>query len=122
MTVRSVAVAQRILVAKDFDPNPFGRKGEWGGESFRARFLIPALERREAIEVVLDGVHGLGPSFLEESFAGLVRLGYLPDLIRQVVTIISHDDPSYIDEAWGYVDEEARRRGSIVASPALSSH
>ncbi|MEZ5438001.1 MAG: STAS-like domain-containing protein [Lysobacteraceae bacterium] len=66
-----------VNIALDFGVSPGGRfpeDGEYNGQRFREKFLIPALEDSEIVKVVLDGVSGFGSSFLEEAFGGLVRI------------------------------------------------
>lgn len=71
-------------------PGPRYRKdGPFSGEEFRDTILAGSL--REAIDggkvlrVVLDDVAGYGSSFLEESFGGLVRLGFTgPQLLSHL--------------------------------------
>lgn len=73
-----------IDVAKQFSPYPSGRfdsDGSYNGEKFRIVFLEPALNaakssnHRDKVVVDIDGVRTFGSSFLEEAFAGLIRLG-----------------------------------------------
>lgn len=97
-----------ITVSEDFSKFPFGRSrkdGAHSGEAFRDDHLIPALKAYDQITVVLDGTAGLGSSFLEESFGGLVRNGYSSDLILKRINFVSNDDPSYIEEIIGYLKE-----------------
>ena len=69
-----------IKIATDFSRIPGARypeEGDYSGQEFRQNVLHPALKK--AIEmnvkliVDLDGTAGLGTSFLEESFGGLIR-------------------------------------------------
>ena len=68
-----------INIAKEFSTTPGPRyewQGEFSGELFRDKFLIkyfsdPNDETILAIDI--DGVDGYPPSFLEETFGGLVR-------------------------------------------------
>jgi len=104
---------EKITVAKDFNRLPYGRYPEHGannGQRFREEFLLPALRRGSDLLVDLDGTRGLGPSFLEEAFGGLVRAGLTAAEIQRRVTVKSDDDPSYISEIQSYIDEEARRQ------------
>ena len=71
-----------IDLARDFSPYPAGRVAEDGdnnGARFREAVLVPALLRAkqtgEKVVVDIDGVRTFGSSFLEEAFAGLIRLG-----------------------------------------------
>ncbi len=66
----------KIDIAKDFSRFPAGRfrtDGRYSGERFREEFLVPALKKRGTVTIIMDGVSGYGPSFLEEVFGGLVR-------------------------------------------------
>ncbi len=69
-----------ISITEDFSRAPYGRKSahdEYNGERFREEYLKPALDSYEKVTVDLRGTPGLGPSFLEEAFGGLVRHGYI---------------------------------------------
>jgi hypothetical protein len=66
-----------INVRLEFSRYPAGRyakDGPYTGEAFRNKLLIPALNAgKDGIVVEFDGTRGLGSSFLEEAFGGLVR-------------------------------------------------
>lgn len=69
----------RIDLGKEFSQNPAGRTesdGPNSGEKFREKFLLPLLKSKDdsIIEIDLNDVYGLGSSFLEEAFGGLVRI------------------------------------------------
>lgn len=100
---------KQINIANDFTPYPAGRyrdDGDFSGEAFREDLLIPALKSGD-LEVTLDGVMGLGSSFLEEAFGGLVRKGYSPKHLHSHLTISCQDDSyeMYIQDAWSYIDD-----------------
>src|SRR5690242_15094385 len=100
-----------IDIARDFSDTPAGRfraDGPFSGEEFRERILLPPIVNNEEVVVNMDGVEGLGSSFLEEAFGGLVRLGYFTqnDLKRRL--IIRTDDETILEEIWDYI-ETARR-------------
>ncbi len=70
-----------IDLAKQFSRYPSGRypsDGTHNGQAFRTEYLVPALRRaiseNTTVIVDIDGVRTFGSSFLEEAFAGLVRL------------------------------------------------
>ena len=98
-----------INVAEDFSRYPRGRARaifKDGGERFREDFLVPALSSFEKVIVMLDGTEGYGSSFLEESFANLIRInGFEKSEILRRIEIISKDDPSLIDEIHQYIQE-----------------
>lgn len=69
-----------LHVADDFSRYLGGRyedDGEFSGEEFRRKVLVPAVDRalasREKLVILFDGVAGIPTSFLEEAFGGLVR-------------------------------------------------
>jgi hypothetical protein len=70
----------KISIANVFSDTPWGRHPEdsdFCGENFREKHLVPALREagNDKIVVDLDGVEGLGSSFLDEAFGALVRQG-----------------------------------------------
>lgn len=90
-----------IKIATDFSRIPGARypeEGDYSGQEFRQNVLHPALKK--AIEmnvkliVDLDGTAGLGTSFLEESFGGLIRRDHINyNILKQTLIIISDEDP-----------------------------
>lgn len=95
-----------ISLATDFNPFPFGRypsHGDWNGQRFREEWLAPALRSGETVKVDLDGARGLSPSFLEEAFGGLVRIGFAAKDLSARLQIKSDRDPSFIDTITGYI-------------------
>ncbi len=103
-------------IARDFTdvPGPrYIKLGKFSGEKFRS-VLIKLLEEHEAIELVLDGAEGYPSSFLEESFGGLVRLGYQAEEIRKRFKIIA-DDPEfefYLAEINDYINDEQAKQSA----------
>lgn len=70
----------KITVVNDFSKTPGGRKieeGSFSGEAFLRDVLFPkyqdAVSNNEILEIDFDGTFGYSPSFLDESFGGLVR-------------------------------------------------
>ena len=97
-----------IRLIQEFNPRPFGRFREHGGnrsaEAFREEYLIPALEAHEDVVVDLSGYDYYGSSFLEETFGGLVRKGRFPqeELVRRL-KVLHKELPSIGAEATGYL-------------------
>ncbi|MYA30641.1 MAG: DUF4325 domain-containing protein [Gammaproteobacteria bacterium] len=105
----------KISIAVDFSKYPAGRfpeDGPYNGTKFREEVLAPRLRElgeSEYLEVTLDGVAGVGSSFLEEAFGGLVRSGILPkEFLEERLIVSAEDDPlrdfarlakKYIEEA-----------------------
>lgn len=87
-------------------PGPrFSRLGPDSGEEFRDQVLIPALRLGEPIAVCLDGVIGApGSSFLDEAFAGLIRCGIDPEIVRSI-EILATEDPALKEETIGYIED-----------------
>jgi hypothetical protein len=101
-----------VDVAAQFDRYPFGRYPSHGpnnGQRFREEFLLPDLKRGVRLVVDLSHAEGLAPSFLEEAFGGLVRAGFSPTELSELLDVRSDLDPSLIDEVQAYIQEEWRR-------------
>lgn len=65
-----------IRVAEEFSVLPSGRSksdGSHTGEHFQERLIHELKNSSDDIQINFDGVLGVGSSFLDESFAGLVR-------------------------------------------------
>lgn len=101
-----------INVARDFSPFAAGRyysDGPFSGQRFREEILLPTLGENENVTVDLDGTLGLGSSFLDEAFGGLVRAGYrLSDLRNRLV--VKCRIKSYEDRAWQYIADEEKKK------------
>ncbi len=102
-----------ISIAKDFSDTPWGRfpsDSQYSGEAFRETLLRPALEKGGTV-VDLDGVEGLGSSFLDEAFGGLVRKGYFTaDQLEQSLQITTTEKPfeMYAKLVWRYIKAAKR--------------
>lgn len=68
-----------IDVAIEFSRTPFGRyrsDGDFSAEKFRDEYVFPQLSSGEVVVIDFTKVAlGVGSSFLEETFGGLVRKG-----------------------------------------------
>lgn len=97
-----------INIATDFSPSPAGRfypaDGDFPGQLFREKLLLPAVKENDRVVINLDGTDGYGSSFLEEAFGGLVRLGYSGDVLRQKLQIES-SRVSYPLRIWKYIQK-----------------
>ncbi len=100
-----------LVVDKEFSHTPGFRtkdEGPYPAVDFRDEHLYPKI--KEAIDndfvllVDLDGAAGYGTSFLEEAFGGLIRVCKLSyqDIMNHL-SLKSDDDPSYIEEIYGYL-------------------
>lgn len=111
-----------LSIAKDFSPYPDGRyrkDGDWCGEAFRDDKLLPAfkaaMKQGDTLEISLDGVQILSPSFLDEAFGGLVRKlieqGVGVDLIEKTIkiTATSSELDYFIAKAMGYMRTAAHK-------------
>lgn len=100
-----------ISLAKDFSPFPAGRTyedGDFSGERFRVEFLVPALKAHPLVVVDLSGTLGIGVSFLEEAFEGLLETFTFQELLTKLR--IQSDLPSDKHLAW----EKIRRRQLLL--------
>lgn len=101
----------RIEIVKDFSDTPGGRsinEGDYSGELFRKKLLIPMYEQAvnngQKLDIVFDGAYGYPPSFLDEAFGGLVRELGIKDCLKNI-TIISNDDLTIERKIRKYVEE-----------------
>lgn len=96
-----------VLEFSEF-PGPRNEKiGPNSGEKFRETILLPAIkEHKGEITVVLDGTYGYGSSFLDESFAGLIRKGVDKEIVLKIANnIVSNEDPSLKTEILAWVTD-----------------
>lgn len=66
-----------INIAKDFSPQPIGRYPEdsdFSGTRFRDEFLLPAIKSNDSVIVEWSGIEGLGASWIQEAFGGLILI------------------------------------------------
>lgn len=85
-----------ISVAKHFSQYPAGRypeDGDFNGTRFREEKLAPPLIEGKTVEVTFEGVAGLGSSFLEEAFGGLVREHHLSkEFLDEHLRLVAGED------------------------------
>lgn len=107
-----------IKVAQDFSRIPgarFPEEGDFSGQDFRTKILSPqlrkAIDSHDTLRVILDGTAGLGTSFLEESFGGLIRNdGFSLQEITDTIKFVSDEDPEYIEEITEYLKSADERK------------
>jgi hypothetical protein len=110
-----VLYMKQISVANQFSEFPAGRipdDGPNSGERFREEFLVPSLrEGNEVIEINLDDTLGYGSSFLDEAFAGLIRVHHFEK--KELLSRLKFVDSRVIYQQMilQYIDEEAARAG-----------
>ena len=64
-----------LSVARDFSRHTgprYIKQGKWSGEEFR-KVLLDRLKIYDKLLIDLDGTSGIGSSFLDEAFGGLIR-------------------------------------------------
>lgn len=89
----------KINISKEFSDAPGGRtieEGEFSGEEFRDKILLPkfnnAEEKNEKLEINFDGCYGFATSFLEEAFGGMVRKYKKRNMLSRLVIISTEDE------------------------------
>ena len=89
----------KIKVTEAFTNTPGGRfltDGLYSGEEFRLKILAPAyskcIENNEKFILDMDGSYGYPIGFLEESFGGLIRMGYSMEDLLNRLEIVSNED------------------------------
>lgn len=103
----------KIKIATEFSRIPGARypeEGDFSGEEFRQNILLPklkeAIANKEKLVVDLDGTAGLGTSFLEESFGGLIREEHMDfNVVINTLDFISTEEPDYIEEIRSYIND-----------------
>lgn len=100
---------KNIVIAKEFSRTPFGRyttDSPNSAERFRRELLVPALKGEDS-QIVVDfrGIAlGVGSSFLEEAFGGLIRKeGFLKANIKNRL-IIKSDVPFYKEQIDKFIE------------------
>ena len=97
-----------IVIAKDFTATPEGGKrkeGPFSGEAFREDYLIPALFSQPG-KVMVDLSHTteLDPSFLDEAFGGLVRIGISKTVLKERLEL-KGGLPLVESQIWKHIEE-----------------
>ncbi len=101
----------KIKLSTDFSDTPGGRlieEGEYSGELFRDTLLIQKFEEAEQnndyLEIDFDDCYGVGTSFLEEAFGGLVR-HYSKKGVMDRIRIVAVEDETIPGNIKKYVEE-----------------
>lgn len=99
-----------ISISNDFSQTPGGRyikEGKYSGEEFRNKILEPkykeCLGKNEKLTINFDGGYGYGNSFLEESFGGLVRMGYDTKKMLENMIFISEEEKDLVQKVTNYI-------------------
>ena len=104
---------KKYSIAKDFSRTPgprYANEGDFSGEVFRTKHFEPllkkAIEGGYRILVDLDGTHGYGTSFLEETFGGLIRVDKFDyDLIMSHLDLKSDEEEWLVDDIHEYLKQ-----------------
>ncbi len=101
----------KLTICTDFSDTPGGRfiaEGDYSGELFRDSVLIKrfedAEEHNDILEINFDGCYGIGTSFLEEAFGGLVRKYHKQGVLKRL-RLISTEDETIPGNIKRYVEE-----------------
>ena len=109
-------MALYINIAREFSPLPLGRfraSGNKTGQAFREDILYPkiceAIKNKEILEVDFKDMVGLGSTFLEESFGGLVREhGMNPDEVLKTIKFLPGKNlGAYVELTQEHIQEAA---------------
>lgn len=107
----------KIVIVNDFSAITGGRtrtEGEYSGEEFRDNVLMPrykeSLEKNEILEIDFDGCYGIGTSFLEEAFGGLVRQYGYKDVWNNI-KLVSNDDDTIKENVRNYIKAAEEKMG-----------
>ena len=100
----------QINFAEDFTDMPMGRyrkHGDVSGEVFRDDHLLPALKMfgDDVVTINLYGIYGMGGSFIDEAFGGLIREhGYTTNELLERFEFES-DDEFLVEEIISIIEE-----------------
>jgi hypothetical protein len=104
-------IQKAIQVAKDFSDTPGPRlreEGEYSGEEFLEKLLLPAYQQVVAdggtLLIDLDGTEGYATSFLEAAFGELARK-FPPSEVLANIVFKSDDEPYLIEEVKRYITD-----------------
>ncbi len=105
MTIQT-QTSSTYKIATQFSSTPGPRhesEGDFSGEVFREHHLKSlvrsAIDSNQILIIDLDGAAGFAPSFLEESFGGLIREDkFSKKELLQHIRFISEEEPYLIDE------------------------
>lgn len=105
-----------IDVAKDFSPLPFGRyltDGKNSATRFREDVLKKALsESHDVVTLDFSDVRiGVGSSFLEEVFGGLVRGGYPAEELKKQIQVTG-GMAAYASQILRFIERAEQQRQS----------
>lgn len=111
----------KIKIATDFSRIPgarYPKEGDFSGQEFRKNVLLPrlkeAMQEKVKLTIDLDGTAGLGTSFLEEAFGGLIREDKLDyNKVISTLEFVSEEDPDYISEIRSYINDAHEQEKKI---------
>ena len=100
-----------LKISKDFTQTPgarYKKQGEFSGEDFRDRLLIPKFKEAQnegkKLLVDLDGCYGFLSSFIDEAFGGLT-IEFGKQEVKKILSIKSNDESSLIELIDTVIDE-----------------
>lgn len=106
----------KISIATQFSRKPgprYRKQGPFSAEEFRETKLAPALRQciddGTLLEVVFDGIRGVGVSFLEESFGGLIRDGFTYKEIKEHLILKWTLNPDKVKTIDKYIKDAANK-------------
>lgn len=89
----------KLNIVNEFTDAPGGRyrsQGDYSGEEFRDDYLVKrykeALKKDEKLYLYFDGSYGYPAGFLEESFGGMIRLGFDGNDMLERMIFVSEED------------------------------
>lgn len=93
----------------------YPEEGPFSGKEFRTSFLLPRIEEaqreKSKITVILDGTSGIGTSFLEEAFGGLIREDNIDyRWLKENLKIQSKENPIYEEEVLEYMQDASKNK------------
>lgn len=103
-----------INIVDDFTDTPGARyydDGDFSGQEFREKFILPNFNKYEKIKINLDGTEGYATSFLEEAFGGTARIFGI-EKTKEKFEFISNEEPDLLEEIKEYILDAKNKKKS----------
>lgn len=103
-----------INLSKDYNRAPAGRylnDSDYSGERFREEILSPALKDNDNVLIILDDLDGIGSSFWDEAFGGLIREdNFSKDDLDKKLKLKCDDDEYLVEHIESFIGDASKEK------------